>query len=124
MLVWGWGGGRFLMGWLGDSHTLIQMAAQWMCDMVGLVAWGAWEVLLGQEERTLFLHHQDLSYREVGLKGSFGASWCLEVGTVIALLGGGDSGSLSHRRLLNTKMSNLYLRLQKSIYWKGCPWPV
>lgn len=102
---------------------------RWLCGTVGLVAWGAWEVLLGQEERTLFLHRRDLSYREAEFKGSFGASWCLAVGTMVALPGQwgdflGDFWSLSHRRLLNTKMSNLYLRLQKSIYWKGCPWPV
>lgn len=62
------------MEWLEDIHTFIQMAAQWVCGTVGLVAWGAWEVLLGQEERALFLHRQDLSYRGVEFKGSFGAS--------------------------------------------------
>lgn len=72
-------------GMVGGIHTL--MASQWMCGTVGLVAWGTREVSLGQGERTLFLHCQDLSYREVELKGSFGASWCLKVGTVMALPG-------------------------------------
>lgn len=72
-------------GMVGGIHTL--MASQWMCGTVGLVAWGTWEVSLGQGERTLFSHRQDLSYREGELKGSFGASWCLEVGTVMTLPG-------------------------------------
>lgn len=54
---------------VGGIHTL--MASQWMCGTVGLVAWGTWEVSLGQGERSLFLHRQDLSYREVE-----GILWC------------------------------------------------
>lgn len=70
---------------VGGIHTL--MASQYMCGTVGLVAWGTREVSLGQGERTLFSHRQDLSYREGELKGSFVASWSLKVGTVMALPG-------------------------------------
>lgn len=76
----GGGGWGILMEWLGGGvHTIVHVATQQVCGAGGMGCLRS-SVESGRELSSRAAGV--CPYREVDLKGCFGARWCLEVGTV------------------------------------------